>query len=204
MIKDAKSLCVALERSESSTRNLTERRTATEATAIKQRLEHGFIYTSWVNSDSQMADRLTKPQAWKLLEIMSARKWRIVWDPMFQSARFFLTRKIKGKSVSAKLPPFHLSKKRSARSGTHPSVPDHTSLGPATSEAAKERPQEMTNICTHRRRQAKCAERRNTGGESRAFVAPKAFKNSTALRAEPASSLYANDDKPATIPFQQL
>ena len=67
---------------------LTERRTAIEVTAIRQRLEHGFIYTGWVNSDRQMADGLTKPQAaWKLLEIMSAGKWRIVWDPMFQSAR---------------------------------------------------------------------------------------------------------------------
>ena len=45
-----------LERSESSTRNLTERRTATEVTAIRQRLEHGFIYTAWVNSDRQVAD----------------------------------------------------------------------------------------------------------------------------------------------------
>ena len=37
---DAKSLYDALERSESSTRNLTERRTAIEVTAIRQRLEH--------------------------------------------------------------------------------------------------------------------------------------------------------------------
>ena len=42
VITDAKSLYGALERSESSTRNLTERRTATEVTAIRQRLEHGF------------------------------------------------------------------------------------------------------------------------------------------------------------------
>ena len=35
-----------------------------------------------------MADGLTKPQtAWKLLEIMSAGKWKIVWDETFQSAR---------------------------------------------------------------------------------------------------------------------
>ena len=82
---DAKSLYDALERSESSTRNLTERRTAIEATAIRQRLEHGFIYTGWVNSDRQMADGLTKPQAArKVLEIMSAGKWKIVWH---ESAR---------------------------------------------------------------------------------------------------------------------
>ena len=82
---DAKSLYDALERSESSTRNLTERRTAIEVTAIRQRLEHGFIYTGWVNSDRQMADGLTKPQAArKLLEIMSAGKWKIVLD---ESAR---------------------------------------------------------------------------------------------------------------------
>ena len=70
------------------------------------------------------------------------------------------------RSVQKYSPP-HLSKKRSAKSGTQPSVPDHTSLGPTTSEAAKERPQETANIRIHRRRQAKCAERR---GESRAFA----------------------------------
>ena len=51
VITDSKSLCDALERSESSTRNLTERRTAIEVTAIRQRLEHGFIFAGWVNSE---------------------------------------------------------------------------------------------------------------------------------------------------------
>ena len=75
-------------RSESSTRNLTVRRTAIEVTLIRQRLDYGFIYTGWVSSDRQMADGLTKPQAgWKLLEIMSAGRWKIVWDATFQSAR---------------------------------------------------------------------------------------------------------------------
>ena len=47
-----------------------------------------FICTSWVNSDWQMKDGLTKPQAaWKLLEIMSAGRWKIEWDATFQSAR---------------------------------------------------------------------------------------------------------------------
>ena len=54
---DAKSLYDAVERSESSTRNLTERRTAIEVTAIRQRLEHGFIFSKWVNFDRQMAKR---------------------------------------------------------------------------------------------------------------------------------------------------
>ena len=63
VITDAKSLYDALERSESSTRNLAKRRTAIEVAAIKQWLEHGFIYTGWVNSNRQMADGLTKPQA---------------------------------------------------------------------------------------------------------------------------------------------
>ena len=80
LITDAKSLYDALERSESSTRNLTERRTAIAVTAIRQRLEHEFIYTGWVNSDRQMADGLTKPQAaWKLFETMSAGKLKIVF-----------------------------------------------------------------------------------------------------------------------------
>ena len=60
VITDAKSLYDALERSESSTRNMNERRTTIEVTAIRQRLEHGFIFSGWVNSDRQMADGLTK------------------------------------------------------------------------------------------------------------------------------------------------
>ena len=60
VITDAKSVYVALERSESSKRNVAERRTAIEVTPIRQRLEHGFIYTSWVNSDGQMADGLRR------------------------------------------------------------------------------------------------------------------------------------------------
>ena len=63
VITDATSLYDALEKSESTTRNLTERRTTMEVTAIRQRLEHGFICTDWVNSYRQMADGLTKPQA---------------------------------------------------------------------------------------------------------------------------------------------
>ena len=63
VITDAKSLYVALEISESSTPNLAERRTAMDVTAIRERWEHRFIYTGWVNSDQQMADGLTKPQA---------------------------------------------------------------------------------------------------------------------------------------------
>ena len=50
--------------------------------------KHGFMYTGWANSDRQSADGLTKPQAaWKLLEIMSAGRWKVVWDATFQSAR---------------------------------------------------------------------------------------------------------------------
>ena len=66
---------------------------------------------------------------------------------------------------------------RSARSGAQPSVQDHPSLGPATSDAANERPHEMANIRIHLCRQAS-AERRNAGGES--FAAANASTNSTA------------------------
>ena len=42
----------------------------------------------WVNSDPQMADGLTKPQAaWNLLEIISAVRWKTVWNATFPSAR---------------------------------------------------------------------------------------------------------------------
>ena len=72
-----------------------------DVTAIRQRLEHGFIHAGWVNSDWQMADGFTKPQAaWKLLEIMSAGRWKIVWDATFQSARKLkLAERSEGKRV---------------------------------------------------------------------------------------------------------
>ena len=76
VITDAKSLYDALERSEPSTRNLTERRSS--RSHCNQTTVGTWIHlkTGWVNSDKQMADGLTKPQAaWKLLEIMSAGKW---------------------------------------------------------------------------------------------------------------------------------
>ena len=61
-----------------------------EVTAIRQRLEHGFIFSKWVNSEKQMADGLTKPQAaGKLLEIVSAGKWKIVWDAALESSTNF-------------------------------------------------------------------------------------------------------------------
>ena len=88
VITDAKSLYDALEISESSARNLAGRRTTLEVTAIRQRLEHGLIFTGWVNSDRPMADGLTKPEAaWKLLEIMSVGKRKIEWDATFPSVR---------------------------------------------------------------------------------------------------------------------
>ena len=87
MITDAKSLYDALERSETSTRNLTERRTATEVTAIGQRLEHGFIYTGWVNSDRQMADGRNLRQLGSYLRSCLPENWKIVWDATFQSVR---------------------------------------------------------------------------------------------------------------------
>ena len=57
VITDAKSLTDVLERSESSTQNLAERRTAIEVIAIRQRFEHGFICTRWADSDRQMSRR---------------------------------------------------------------------------------------------------------------------------------------------------
>ena len=73
---------------EKTTQNLAERRAAREINAIRQPLEHGMVYTNLVNSDQQMADGIKKPQAaGKLLEIMSAGRWKIVWDPTFQNAR---------------------------------------------------------------------------------------------------------------------
>ena len=84
----------------------------------------------------------------------------------------------------AKLQPPHLSKKRSAKSGTQPSVPDQTLLGP------DQRSSEGTATGDGQHLQAKCAERRNTGGESRVFAAANASTNftSSGLNLRPVST----------------
>ena len=49
-------------------------------------LDKGWSMASFIQAGSILTG--TKLQAaWKWLEIMSAGKWRIVWGPMFQSAR---------------------------------------------------------------------------------------------------------------------
>ena len=62
VVTDCKSLYDALERSESLTLGLAEKRTSIEVQAIKQQMLATNIVTKWVNSDRQLADVLTKPQ----------------------------------------------------------------------------------------------------------------------------------------------
>ena len=108
--------------------------------------------------------------------------------PIFWCCCFFVVKKKEkytennstNRSIQNTAP--HLSKKRSARFWTQPSVSDHTSLRPATS--SERTATRDGQHCIHRRCQAKCVARRNTGGESRAFAAA----NASSLR-EPASSL---------------
>ena len=101
------------------------------------------------------------------------------WEALF--SLFFLG-KCSQRSVEQKLRLSCLkspgTRNRPAGSGANPSVPDHASLGPATSDAANERPHEGEHPHPPRL-QPKCAERRNTCGELRASAAA-ASTNSTA------------------------
>ena len=89
VITDCKSLYDALERSESLTLGLTEKRTSIEVQAIKQHVLATNIATKWVNSDRQLADVLTKPQVpiINCLTLQRTGRWKIVFDETFTSAK---------------------------------------------------------------------------------------------------------------------
>ena len=82
VITDCKSLYDALENSESAGLGLAEKRTAIEVTATRETMIETGITTRWVNSDRQVADVLTKPNApsHSLQALQSTGRWKIVFD----------------------------------------------------------------------------------------------------------------------------
>ena len=89
LITDCKSLYDALEKNESITLGLAEKRTSIEVQATKQQLRSTLITTKWVNSDRQIADVLTKVNTnpHDLIALMKTGHWKIVWDKNFVSAK---------------------------------------------------------------------------------------------------------------------
>jgi len=88
LVTDCKSLFDAVERSQSCGLNLSERRTAIEVLAARERLAALKIPVKWVNSDRQIADGLTKvAAAWKLQSFQQRPVIKLIWDPDFIAAK---------------------------------------------------------------------------------------------------------------------
>ena len=63
MVTDCKSLYDAIEKNMSAGLSLSEKRTAIEVIALKERMSQLNLKLFWVNGDRQLADGLTKPTA---------------------------------------------------------------------------------------------------------------------------------------------
>lgn len=117
ILTDCKSLYDALAKVETSGLQLTEKRSAIEATGCKVRLHQTNCAVRWVNSDSQLADGLTKPDACdNLRKFQRQGYWKIVFDPEFVSAkkkRKQLTQSIINKRKDQKFRRTYLTKKLS-------------------------------------------------------------------------------------------
>ena len=95
LVTDGKSGYDAISRIESAGLKLRDRRTAIECLGIKQQLQQTKLDMRWVHSDAMLADGLTKDKAARaLLEFFrGGQQWRLIEDPLHQSAR---KRKAKG------------------------------------------------------------------------------------------------------------
>ena len=89
LVTDGKSGYDAIERSESAGLGMRDKRTAIECLGIRQQKEQTALQMKWVHSDAMLADGLTKPAAARaLLEFFEqGQQWRLVDDPLHQSAR---------------------------------------------------------------------------------------------------------------------
>ena len=88
MITDSKSLYDAY-LSQTGGLGLEEKRTALELVDLRERItEAGNIQLKWVNSEANLADSLTKPQARKPLEsYFVSCQWAVTRDALERSAR---------------------------------------------------------------------------------------------------------------------
>ena len=87
VITDAKALFDAAKKS-SAGRGLLEKRTAIDVKIICEKMQCFGGYWTWTNSDQQLGDGLTKPQARvKLAQILARGYHCLKFDPMFVAAK---------------------------------------------------------------------------------------------------------------------
>ena len=78
----------SIERSQSLTLGVTDKRTALELMSAKETMTDVGMKCKWVNSESQLADGLTKPGASNMLKLaMRSGRWKIVFDETYTSAK---------------------------------------------------------------------------------------------------------------------
>ena len=79
-VTDCKSLYDAIEKNESLGLGLSEKRAAIEVIATRQQMKAIGIETKWVNSDRQLADILTKPNASSgpMMKLLRTGRWKII------------------------------------------------------------------------------------------------------------------------------
>jgi len=102
LVTDCKSLYDAVERSQSTGLQLSERRTSIEVLACRERLEATKMHVRWVNSDRQLADGLTKASAaWKLQNFQRKPVWKLIFDPNYTAAKKLRVTATKAKTTTS-------------------------------------------------------------------------------------------------------
>ena len=91
LVLDSRGVYDALARSESACLGLKDKRSGLEALSLKRSLVETQCGLRWTQSAAQLADCMTKgsEEAQKPFELLKRRgwKWRLVFDPPFNSAR---------------------------------------------------------------------------------------------------------------------
>ena len=88
LIIDAKALYDGIEARETVASQMSEKRTGLEVASLREALAEQNTLLRWVHSEANLADSLTKPQARaKIMTFLRRRRWRVVFDPMFVSAK---------------------------------------------------------------------------------------------------------------------
>ena len=98
-ISDCKVLYDSLNGNSSAGCGMAEKRSAIEVLALRQRITQSQTEVRWVHSHAEVGDGLTKSNTdafRRLLQFIQAKTWRIVEDPLFESAR---KRKQKGLGI---------------------------------------------------------------------------------------------------------
>ena len=88
VVTDSKNLYDAVNRIETSGRQLEERRLALEVLSIRERAKASGMQLHWVDSHQQLADNLSKPFSFlSLLSALMKRELSLQFDSNFTSAK---------------------------------------------------------------------------------------------------------------------